>query len=343
MRLAIILAVGFAMTAPAWATTGTCTVSSATLLVLSQGFTRPLPGMVGYAIPVEITESTGAMSLDLTTFPGDTFDISGVNNSVTLQPGKVSGTLDRNGNVALPPVPVHFTTDLAPGVDLGGPEALITGLSAVTVSGVDYLTEGSRLNFTTGVMRIEGQTVITNAPVVGVASSGLGLECTLAPIPSASSLPKAPTMAVGGKIQAGSGTGVVGDDLTLKAKIKNGAATIDPTQDVFVRINVGDTTVFLVRVPAGQLTQKGKKSSGFDTGGTTIRVLEGRKESGGVKADVSGSITIVRAKKATSLTLKHTGGDFTTLSTASSAQVTVAVGSATATDVITVKGGKKIK
>ncbi len=344
MRFALV---GAAVIAAAWSATAaaTCTVSAAQVLVKDSGFARPLPEMVGYQLPVDVDASTGAFHADFTAMPIGTFSISGVANALDLTAvGAVTGSIDASGNVSLPPVPVTFTTDLLPGQPLTAMEFLTTGIEAVTLAGTDYATIGIPLDFTSGVVHLEGQGLVHNAPVVGTSTSGFTMTCTLSPIPSQSSLPKAPTLAAHGTGKPGkaaaAGT-VVGDSLVVKAKLKNGKTPLDPTQDVFIRIANGDTELVLLRSVAGTLTQKGKKLSGSDTDGSIIHVVTGRKSDGTNHAPVAGSFVIVQSKKGLTITAKESGVDLSQLATATSATVTVSVGGQTASDTATVKASPK--
>jgi hypothetical protein len=325
----------------AMASAATCTVTQAFLLVKDQGVNegdQSLPTMIGYPIPIDIDASSGAFRVDFTAVPDGVFDISGVNNSVAVsQAGMVTGRLDSDGNMALGSIPVTFTTDLLPGQPLNTTELLTSGLAAVSKSGTDYVTEGSRLDFTTGSLTFAGQGLIFNAPVVGTSTSGLVLSCTLAPIPAAGTLPKGPTIAAHAVVKPG---GDAGDSLTLKGKLKNKPAPFDATkQDVFVRIRVGSTDVLFVRAPAGALTTKGKKSAVSNAEDSAVHVLTGGKAG----ASVLSSLTIVESKKAFGVTLKQSGLDLSALTAASgsSAQLLVEIGSVPAESDVTVKASAK--
>jgi hypothetical protein len=342
MRIAFVSA---ALVAAAWtgiALADTCTVTQASVLVKDSGFERPLPEMLGYAIPVAVDAGTGTIQFDFSAMPDGTFSISGVANAIRVQnAGLVTGSIDAGGNVALPPAQIDFTTALLPGVVLSANELLTTGIASVTLAGNDYATIGVPLDFTTGVLHLEGQGLVMNAPVVGTSTSGFTLTCTLAPIPPKSALPAAPSAtahAVGKPGKPSTGT-VVGDTLTVKAKLKNGATPFDPTKDAFVRIAVGDTEVMVVRVPAGMLTPKGKKFSASDTDGSVVHLVTGHK----TDAPVAGSLVIAQSKKGMALTLKQSGVDATPLTTATSgasATATITMGQ-TASDGMTVKPGAK--
>jgi len=236
--------------------------------------------------------------------------------------------------VALPPIPVQFTTDLLPGEVLDTTELLTSGLAAVTKSGTDYVTEGSRLDFTTGSLTLAGQGLIFDAPVVGTSTSGLVLGCTLVPVPAQDDLPKAPTVVARAVVKPGD----AGDSMTLKGKLKNKPSAFDPAaQDVFVRITLGATTVVLVRVPAGTLVKRGRKFTIADADDATVHVLTGGKA--GV-AQLS-SVTLAESKKGFGLTLKQSGLDLSALSAGGAARVLVEVGAIPAEDDVTVKPGAR--
>jgi hypothetical protein len=226
-------------------------------------------------------------------------------------------------------------------------EPLTTGLAAVTKSGNDYTTEGAPLDFATGSLRLEGQGVVTNAPVVGTSTSGFSVTCTLAPIPASANLPKAATVTAHGTGKPGKSSDpavVVGDTLTLKAKIKNGAAPLDATGDIFVRVGLAGTDVFLVRVVGGSLQAKGKKLSVSDEDGSKLHLVTGRKMVGNVRADLAGSLVLVQGKKSSTLTLKQTGSDLSPLASAapgSSVTITVGIGAASPSDGARVKSTAK--
>jgi hypothetical protein len=343
MRLALG---GIALIAAAWtasAMAATCTITQARVLVPDGGFDVALPDMVGYAIPTEVTESSGAFQMDFSGVPVGNFNIV-VDNSISLAPaGVVTGTLDSNGNIALPPITVDFRTALTPET-LHTTEFLTTGIASVTLSGNDYATIGIPLDFGSGMLRMQGSGIVFNAPVVGTSTTGVLLDCTLTPIPSQDNLPDGPRLTVRGTAKPGkpgeAGT-VVGDNLTVKAKIKNGAATADLTQDVFVRIAVGETEAVLVRVPGGSLTKSGKKFTASDTDGSVVHLLSGRKTEGSTKAALAGSLVAVQSKKGVTLTLKQSGIDMAPLAAGGAATATVSIGGFTASDAVTLKPGAK--
>jgi hypothetical protein len=320
----------------------TCTITDAHVLVPSQeesqGF--PLQGLAGLAIPVQITESSGAFVMDLSGLPSAPFIIQGVNNAIQLgMAGVVTGTIDAAGNVALPPSQVGFTTDFALGQQLSAIDTFTTGITAVQLSNMEPPTEGTPLDFGTGALHLEGEGIVHHAPVVGDAISGLSLNCTLAPVPSKANLPKAPALAKAHGVGK-PGDATTGDTLTLQAKFTNGAASFDPAMnDVFVRVTTGSNEVVLLRVPSGSLAAKGKKLAASDADGSVLHLLVGGKVSGNGTVPHSGSLTLKQSKKGFALTLKETGLDLSPLgaSGVTSATVTVGVGPVTASDDAKVK------
>src|SRR5258706_6841041 len=169
MRFAIVGLVLVAATLPQRALAATCTVTAARITVPDGDFERPLPEMMGYAIPVTVTESSGTFHIDFTGVPEGTFNISGVANSlIIMQAGAIDGKIDGNGNISLPKMPVNFTTALVDYV-LNATESLTTGIGTVSLSGTDYAAVGAPLDFSSGALRLEAQGLVTNAPVVGTS------------------------------------------------------------------------------------------------------------------------------------------------------------------------------
>ena len=335
--------------APATGRAATCTVTDARVIVRSYDLDGDVP-VGGLALPVTVSEGTGGFSLDLTGFPDTTFTIVGVASELDFPAVSFAGTIDSAGNVAIPGVPVnlvtHFTPETATPIDVIA--TLSTGIATETVTGTDYATEGTPLDFTTGALALEGQGTVLSAPgTPGAITAGVRLVCPLAPIPNAASLPKGPTLAGAtgkGKLGKTGATPPTGDTLTLTARLTPGAQAIDPSQaDVFVRLrNAAGTDVLLARVKAGDLIHKGKKFVVADTDGTKLRLVKGRATSGEVAATVSGRLVLATAGKAMNLTLLVHGVDLTN-ATAGAGSVTVAVGTQSATDAVTVrKAGKKV-
>ena len=324
-------------------------VTDARVIVRSYDLDGAVP-VGGLELPVTVSEATGGFSLDLSGFPDTTFTIVGVESEVDFPATTFPGTIDSAGNVVIPGVPVnlvtHFTPDTATPIDVTA--TLSTGIATETVTLTDYATEGTPLNFTTGVLTLEGQGTVLSAPgTPGAITAGVRLTCTLAPIPSAASLPKGPTLAgtTGkGKLGKAGATPPTGDTLTLNARLTPGAQAIDPSQsDVFVRLrDAAGTDVLLARVKAGDLIHKGKTFLVADPDGTKLRLVKGRATNGEVAATVSGRLVLATAGKAMKLTLLVHGVDLVN-ATAGAGSVTVAVGTQSATDTVTVrKTAKKV-
>jgi len=343
MRFAIIAAIVAGTSLAAHA--ATCTITAAAVPVASQTLIGVPGSLVGVQLPVTIDEAAGTFVVDFTGIAPAEFSLSGVSSDLVLaRSGVVSGTIDAAGNVVLPNMFVGFTTEFTP-EPLGAPATLTSGLQAVSLTGVDYPTEGKALDFVTGTLKLAGQGIITNAPVVGQVTTGLEAACTLSPIPSQDALPKGNTLKANGAIKPGTsdGSDVVGDTLTLKATVKLGATPLDPTQDVLVQVAVAGETALLLRVPAGALAG-GKKLVASDDGGSTIHVVTGRRSVSNRNAPVSGTLSVAVSKKKLTLKLTHTGGDLSALTGATSgtqATVAIGVGPITVRDDVTIKPGKK--
>ena len=324
----------------------TCTITDGAVPVASQGLTGRLTSLVGVGLPVTIDEASGGFAIDFSGVAPAEFSLSGISSSLLLgEAGAVSGTIDGAGNVVLPAVSVRFTTTVIEGV-LGAPATLTSGIAAVTLAGVDYPTEGSPLDFATGALRVAGQAVLLNAPIVGQVTTGFELDCTLAPVPSQDALPRGNVVTARGTVKPGAADAdpVEGDTLKLKATVKPGATPFDPTQDVFVRVALAGTNLMLLRAPAGALTGSGKKLVVSNDDGSALHLITGRKMAGNTPAAVSGSLVVVRAKKKITLKLTHTGADLAALASAgagSTATVTIGMGSLAASDSVTIKPGKK--
>jgi hypothetical protein len=279
--------------------------------------------------------------MDFTNLPVGHVNISGVDNAIILDAIQANGFIDAGGNIALPPLVVHFTTDIAPGLDLAADEVLTTGLAAVTLSGRDFTTEGKALDFSTGTLRLEGQGVVMNAPVVGQSTSGISLSCTLDPIPAQAELPPPWAISVRGSSKPGKPVEgeVVGDRLTVKAKLKGGAAALDVAQDLFVRLGVGGTDVVVFRAPAGALQAKGKKLVASDPDGSVSHLATGQKQEAGAFATVSSSVVVVSGKKGVKVSFRGTGADLAALS--GTAIATIGIGPVSVSKSVAVKPRKK--
>jgi hypothetical protein len=323
----------------------TCTITASLVPVRSQGLSGVPSSLVGVALPVTIDEAAGTFTVDFSGVAPAEFSLSGVSSNLELhKAGVVAGTIDGTGNVVLPNMFVGFTTEFTP-EPLGAPATLTSGLQAVSLAGVDYPTEGKALDFVTGTLKLAGQGIITNAPVIAQVTTGFEVACTLAPVPSQDALPKGNTLVAHGTVKPGTSDdgSVVGDTLSLKATVKLGATPLDPTQDVLVQVALAGESVLLIRAPAGALTG-GKKLVANDDGGSTLHVVTGRKSVSNRNAPVSGTLSVAVSKKKLVLKLTHTGGDLSALTGAASgtkATIAIGMGPITASDEVTIKPGKK--
>jgi hypothetical protein len=325
MRAVISLFSLCALAGASVAHAATCTVSDGSVLVTNFGLAATLP-LQGLALPVQIT-TDGTFSIDFTNFPLTGFDIVGVASTVDFPAQSFVGTIDGSGNISVPDVPIDLVTQATdPPTPVGTTATLTTGATTLTISGKDYVTEGSVLDFTTGTLKLAGEGTIGNAPLAGMpVTTGISLTCTLDTIPAASSLPSAPTLmhATGkgkvGKVTTDDPAG--GDSLVLKGKVVAGATPIDfAGNDLFLHVpgvveqlpddSLNDHSI-LVRVPAGSLTAKGKKLVTTDP--AAVRIALGRKQTGNDLAVVSGAVTVKQTKHGATVAFSVKGVDLSQL------------------------------
>jgi hypothetical protein len=372
-RAVLMLFLLAALPGTARATSGTCTISSF-FTVIDNIAVGPFPVAVatGIAMPVEFDETTGAFSMkrdawsDAFGATGADFLTVGIHSFIIMDPGTVTGTIDRDGNVTLPnfvsvfatayqiPVP-HYT--IAPN--------LTTELQFATVGGTLYPHQGSKLNTTTGDITLEGVDVISAAVgTPGATLSGYRFSCRLDPIPNIANLPAtagsghgsaaAPSLAhPKGKGRIGKPLPTTppakpdkGDVLILKTQIDAGGAALDfAGQDFFLRL--GPVTLHVTK---GNFKQSGKAlrvvdkpadKSGTDSDGTIIEAIAGLKTNGAVSSALGGAISFTTGKKGTVLALKVQGLDLSALS--GTATLTVAVGPYSASKDVTVRGSGKTR
>jgi hypothetical protein len=325
-----VVALGLMLVLPAVAGAAVCQVTGMKVLVKSQGLDGTL-SVPGLTLPVTI-DGSGNFSIDFSAFPQTSFTIVGVMSDLSFPPSALfTGTIDGAGNVNVKAVQMNFAVNLGPPlppITLDSTPDITTGISPVTIgpadSGTDYVTEGTPLDFTTGAVSIQGQTVVPNPPVLGTAvSTGLELDCIISPPPAASGLPAGPKLV---KASGKGKTSQSGDTLKLNASFTQGAHAVDPaTQDLFLRIrDAQGNDALLVRVPSGAMTAKGKKLSVTDTDGTKIRVLTGKNSS----ATPTGHMIVKKAKKGFTVALSEQGLDLSSLTTATG-EVGVLIGGLT--------------
>ncbi len=243
----------------------------------------PIAGVSGLALPVEIDAQAGTIAFDRTRFETGTFSISGVSNTLTLfgsvtgkigtdevdttlsVPAVIRGTIDAGGNVTLPDFEAVFQTAIAPDAIVPIAPTLSTGLGETVLNGV-VQTEGVPLDFSTGLLTLEGHVTATKVPVVTTVVTGMRFTCQLNPIPAQSDLPKAPQLTkVAGvaRVAASLADGDKGDTLVLKAKLAAGKTPlpVDGTADVFVQIATPERHLALLLVRAGEFRVKGSRIS----------------------------------------------------------------------------------
>jgi hypothetical protein len=331
-----------------------CTVTDARVLVRNFDLEGQLP-IAGFAIPVEIAESSGSFRMDFTDFPLTHFSIVGVDSTFDLPPQGFDGSLDASGNVTIPDVPLGFVTNATnPPTAVGTVAALTTGISAVSVSGRDYVAAGATLDFQTGTLRLAGHGIVLDAPLAGMpVTTGLSLTCTLDPLPTQTNLPPGPTLGKSsgrGKFRKPAKDGsLVGDRLTLATTFESDTPLDLTALDLFVRIPgeietppTGDPVdhTVLVRVPAGSFQRKGKKLVASDEDGSVVRLVSGRKRTSDESAPVSGTVVAKETKHGLAIKLTQSGADLSGVLTGAS-QVLVVVGQLSATDDTTVSESKK--
>jgi hypothetical protein len=235
----------------------------------------------------------------------------------------------------LPGFDSTFFTSAGGGVALESIVTMSTGLTSVQLAGSPVVVSGSLLDFSSGGLTLTGVRLLPDPPLLGRATvSGLRIECTLSPIPSAEALPAGFAVAkVGGKAKVDSTfeNGDQGDQLKLEAKLEPGAnpPVLDGSTDLLMRIRQGDTTLVLLSILAGNQTVKGKKIIVDDQDGTLIAVLAGRKATATESSVTGGKITFKSGKKSINVAGKVHGLDLAPLLN-QQLEVSVTVGTQTA-------------
>ena len=341
-RFVLAAALGVLSLAPglARATPGTCTIVPSGLYVFARvpsagDFTFLLASVDGLAVPVDVDAAGGTFTMMRGALPVATFD-TGVAGLVDTQlaGADVHGPIDAAGNISLP----GFTVTLIfGGTPLPIAPTLATGTQTRTLEGLEYPIQGGVLDFQTGMVTLVGTDIIPTAPIVNEPTiTELHLTCVLAPIPSAASLPKAPTAKLKAKATV---TGSdAGDTLSLKGKLTAGKVPFDfAGSDLFIQLAGADgKDVVVAVVKAGGLTAKGKRFS-TGSGSPAVEVVTGGKAA---PAAPGGTVTIVNAKKSAKLNGKLSGLDLSGL-VAGPAKVTVTVGSNVAPADVKMKVAKK--
>lgn len=343
-RAFALIALGVAMPVSAAPVSGTCTVTTIASVARSLGFVFPITPPQGFQFPVSIDAAAGTIVLDTTGWPvRQQFDTFGITSYMTLPSSPVSGTIDGGGNIHLPMFTAEMATDYCSACgNIDSTFDLATGFGAAVLSGNTYFVQGTPLDFTTGAVMLIGHGPSPDAPGGG-STSGLEIACTLSPIPSG--LPKAASLTTPkGKVKIGpplpdqppaSGP-VPGDTVTVKTKLKRGAATLDANNDVWVELSNGAGPVALIMVAKADLQTKGKTLVATDTDGSVVQVLMGRKTNTAVSATLGGKLVVRSTKKTVSIALQETGLDLGGLT--GSGRATVQVGTNLASAAFSVSG-----
>lgn len=352
LGIASCLVIGAA--SPLWATTGTCTISMARA-VNSLHLPFNVPAANGIALGVEF-DTSGSFTLSGDAWfnqfgaDGASFPTGfGPNGFLIMHSGGVVGTIDSKGNIVVPNFASAFATDFCPprSPDYPISPALTTTTQFRVVSGAVDTTEGTPMD-PSGVVTIEGEDLIPAACGAGAAIlTGFAITCQLSPVPDLTRLPQGPTLDKPG------GTGKIGpalpdqppacdappqcppipgDTLKLKARLSPGLATLDFTQDVYLRLAASDTAFVLVKVPAGKFQPKGSgyafvdlppNKKGVDKDGTSLVVYHGQKSNAAVSSTIAGTIKLVKHKGTFTLSASLLGLDLTGLSGAGTLLVQV--------------------
>jgi hypothetical protein len=244
------------------------------------------------------------------------------------------GTIDAAGNVSLPAVSYD---ELFGTAHLPANPTLGTGPHSEQLNGKEFGGHGTPLDFTTGILSLEGAQLLPNAPIVSESViSGLRIECQLAPIPAPATLPKAATLkAVGGN--AKSGRSGPPDTLKLKATlVASGIPANLATGDLFISIHAsGGPDLVSLFVRAGDLHGKGRHLTVTDSDGSLLHVLAGRTGDADAPGPTSGTLHATTGKKV-QLNLRVTGLDLTPVT--GTLVLSVTAGPAAASTKLTVSG-----
>lgn len=301
----------------------------------------PVPDANGYAIEVEVDEAAGSIVIRREAIPVFGFGSAGGAVEMALAGAPVSGRIDATGAVRL--APWDLQAKFA-GIPLPQNPSFSTGLKSNQDLDREFPSIGTALDFTTGLLTLDGNSRIPSAPIVSEpVATNYKLTCRLSPIPNAAALP------AGASLAKPRGTAKVtgaaeGDSLVLTAKLVPPAEGHDVAdRDVVVMIGAAPESALLVAVAhADVLAAKGKKRFVKDTDGTDLRVTAGRKGTDEAPVATSGTLTLTPGKKGIAVKLALKGLDLAALS--GTQQVTVGIGDVSASASVTVAGsGKKRK
>jgi hypothetical protein len=251
------------------ATSGTCTITNMRQDVLRGiGLTFAIPVANGLPMAVEFDEVSGTFSMSRQAWfdqfgtLGASFDTGfGPHGYLIMNPDTVTGTIERDGTIALPSFPMDSATDFEgpcpctnlPLVGMG----LTTGSHAGAVPEGGDSTRGAPLDFATGSVTLAGTGVIGTAPgASGSLINDVVMTCTLDSVPNQANLPESPAFTkIVGKAQVGTDA----DKLVLKTTI--GKSTMPLAfatgQQMLVNLVVAGTPVVQMRIAS--FTAKGKK------------------------------------------------------------------------------------
>lgn len=313
---------------------GTCSVDG---VQVAGEFVFPIP--VGdLSFGVDVDAATGTFTFMRQAFfdkfgpDGAQFGTAGPDTALKMGSSALTGTIDSTGTIVVPGMDSTFVLS---GLALESTITMSTGIGSALLGGAPFVVEGRSLDFSTGQVTFTGINGLPDPPLLGRATvSGLRIACTLAPVPSADSLPAGVTLTTFGgkaKIDPSFEDGDKGDQLVLKAKLSPGAmpVVLDGSTDVFVRLRRGNETLLLLGLPAGKQTVKGKKITVNDKDGTLISVVEGRKATGTESSLTGGKLVLKATKKAITVSGKVYGLDLAPILN-QQLEVAVAVGPYTA-------------
>ncbi len=360
------------------ATSGTCTITNMRQDVLRGfGLSFGIPAANGLQMPVEFDEAAGTVSMSRQAWfdqfgaEGAVFPTGfGPNGYLRMDPDTVTGTIERDGTIALPNFTMESATDFdhpcpCTALPLTG-MALTTGSHAAAIAEGGDSSRGAPLDFTTGTVTLAGCGVIPSAPgASGSLINDIVMTCTLSPIPNQANLPESPTFTkLAGKAQVGTDA----DTLVLKTTIGKSAMPLAFATGKQSLVNLVVAGAPVVQLRIASFTAHGKKltatrddtcklKKGATQGvckrdGTTacasaadcttndvIEVQRGRK----AESPIVASVVVTPKAKATPMSVKVTGVDIGSLSGAVTVEVWVEGRGAKRDATVTGTTKKKIK